>query len=55
MSKIYTSATKLVLLMMVIGLLAFTYLGKVDNETFKTAMLMVLAFYFGTRNPTPAI
>jgi len=43
------SATKIVLLMMVIGLLAFTYLGKVDSETFKMAIIMVLSFYFGQK------
>lgn len=46
---ILKSATKIVLLLMVIWLLAFTYLGKTDWETYKTALLMVLAFYFGSK------
>jgi hypothetical protein len=45
----FKSATKLVLLLMVIGLLVFTYMGKVDGETFKMVITMVISFYFGQK------
>lgn len=47
MNKILSSATKITLLLMVLWLLAFVAIGRVDSETFKVALLMVLSFYFG--------
>jgi len=55
MEKIYTSATKVTMLLLVIGLLVFTYIGKLDGETYKVALLMVLSFYFGQKTNTPTI
>lgn len=51
--KIFTSATKLVLLAVTLALIAFTFLGKVDGKDFMTIALMVFAFYFGQKTNVP--
>jgi len=47
------SATKIVLLLLVLGLLVFTFIGSVDQEVFKTVILMVISFYFGQKVNVP--
>lgn len=49
--QILKSATKVTLLLMVLGLLIFTFLGNVEWKDFIMLASMVLAFYFG-KNPT---
>jgi len=46
MKRIYTSATKLTLLFLVIALIAGLFVGKISEDLFKTAILMVLTYYF---------
>lgn len=50
---IFKSATKLVLLALVLGLIALTFSGIPINETYKTSLLMVLSFYFGQKTNIP--
>jgi len=52
---IRNSATKLTLLALIVGLLYMSVMGIEVNETFKTALLMVLSFYFGQKTNVPAI
>ena len=49
MKKIYTSATKLVLLAMTLAVIAGTFTGHVEPEVIKTLTLMVFSFYFGQK------
>ena len=52
--KIFQSATKITLLVLVFGLVVLSFMGIDINETYKTALLMVLSFYFGQKvNTTP--
>lgn len=46
MKHIYQSATKIVLIMFAAGVVAALFAGKISEETFKTAVLMVLTYYF---------
>jgi hypothetical protein len=48
----FKSATKLVLVIMVLSLCAGLFTGVIDPKDFKDAMLMVLAFYFGGKAAT---
>lgn len=49
MKKIYTSATKLTLLAIVVSLIALTFTGKLDPKVFETVAIMVFSFYFGQK------
>lgn len=51
--NILKSATKITLLLLVLGLLSFTALGIEINETYNTSLLMVLSFYFGQKINQP--
>lgn len=53
MKNIYSSATKITLLTLVVALIALTFLGKADTEPFKSVVLMVISFYFGQKVNTP--
>jgi hypothetical protein len=53
MSKIFSSASKIVLLVMALAVVAGLFLKIVSEETFKTALLMVFTFYFASK-PTDA-
>ncbi len=44
--QIIESASKIVLLIMTAATVVGLFIGKIDQETFKTAMLMVFTFYF---------
>lgn len=57
MKNIFSSATKIVLLSLVFGLIILSFIGIDINETYKTSLLMVLSFYFGQKitNPTNEI
>jgi FtsH-binding integral membrane protein len=46
MNQILTSASKIVLLLMTAALIVGLFIGRIDQETFKTALLMVFTFYF---------
>jgi hypothetical protein len=46
MKNILGSATRIVLLLMIVGLLAFTAMGILDGSVFKDALLIVLTYYF---------
>jgi hypothetical protein len=49
MSKIFSSASKIVLLVMALAVVAGLFLKIVSEETFKTALLMVFTFYFANK------
>ena len=49
MQKISSSATKIALLLLVITACAGVFIGVVSEDTFKTALFGVLAFYFGQK------
>lgn len=49
MKKMLSSATRIVLLTLVFGLVYMSIAQIEINETFKTALLMVLSFYFGQK------
>jgi len=51
MQKIFSSATKVTLLMLVLTLCVSVFMGLVTEDTFKTALLMVFSFYFGQKTP----
>lgn len=51
----FKSATKIVLLVMVITLCVGLFRGVVDAKDFNNALLMVLAFYFGGKSSSPTI
>lgn len=55
MKTIYSSATKLTLLALVLALIILTFLGKADAEPFKTVILMVISFYFGQKVTQPEL
>lgn len=44
--KIFQSATKIVLLIFTLAITIGIFSGHVEQETFKTAVLMVLTYYF---------
>jgi len=52
-NEILNSATKITLLALIVGLLVFTFMGSVDQEVFKTVILMVVSFYFGQKTNVP--
>lgn len=49
MKNIYSSATKITLLLLVTGLVIFTAVGIEINQTYATSLQLVLAFYFGQK------
>ena len=51
--QILNSATKIVLIIMTLALIALTFTGKVDGKDFYTAASIVLAFYFGQKTNVP--
>lgn len=55
MKNIFSSATKIVLLSLVFGLIVLSFIGIDINETYKTSLLMVLSFYFGQKITNPTI
>lgn len=55
MNEIFTSATKITLLLLVIALIVFIFTGKVSEDVFKTVILMVISFYFGQKTNVPLV
>ena len=49
MSEILKSATKIVLLLIVISLIVLTFMKIVDPKDFMSIALMVVSFYFGQK------
>lgn len=49
MNEILNSATKIVLLLMVISLIVLTFMKIVDPKDFMSIALMVVSFYFGQK------
>lgn len=47
--EILKSATKIVLLLLVVSLVVYVALGVEIPEVFNNALMMVLAFYFGQK------
>lgn len=47
--KILTSATRIVLIMVAVTMCIGLFTGVVEQDTFKTALLMILSFYFGQK------
>ena len=50
MNEILQSATKIVLLLVVVALIALTFLKIVDAKDFISIALMIVSFYFGQKN-----
>lgn len=55
MSKIYTSATKLVLLMVTITLCAWVFYKLIPVEAFTWLVWLVFGYYFNKWNSTPTV
>lgn len=56
MNKIFQSASKLVLLLFSVATVIGLFTGKISEDLFKVAILMVLTYYFTKSTPnTPAI
>jgi len=55
MKNIYTSATKIVFILMAFTICAGFFLGKIDSQSFLTVAMLPIAFYYGQkpRNDTP--
>ena len=53
MQNILQSATKIVLLMLVLGLIVLVFIGQQIPETYNNAVMMVLSFYFGQKTMSP--
>lgn len=49
MNEILQSATKIVLLLVVVALIALTFLKIVDAKDFISIALMIVSFYFGQK------
>ncbi len=52
---ILNSASKIALLLIIIGIFVLTYLGIDINEPLKTISLMVVSFYFGWKTKSKEI
>lgn len=55
MKDIYTSATKITLIALTLGLIYMSIQGIEINETYKTTLLMVVSFYFGQKINQPQV
>lgn len=53
MENILQSATKIVLLLIVVALIALTFLKIVDAKDFISIALMIVSFYFGQKVNVP--
>ena len=49
MSKIYTSASKLVFILMAVAVIAGMFYGKVDSKDFMILASMAFSFYFANK------
>lgn len=49
MQEIMKSASKIVLILMAVAVIAGLFTGRVSEETFKTGLLMVFTFYFASK------
>lgn len=54
-NEILNSATKIVLLLLVVALIVFIFTGKIDQDIFKTVMISVISFYFGQKTNVPVM
>ena len=50
MNQILNSVTKLVLLLMILGLIVFTYQGISDPKDFISICFIVVSYYFGKKD-----
>lgn len=50
--EVFKSATKIVLMLIIIALIILTFLHIVDPKDFMTIALMVVSFYFGKGTAT---
>lgn len=55
MTFIKFSTTKLVLVLMTVGAIVFTYTSKIEPKDFYAAWLVVLYHYFNKNNPKDTI
>jgi len=56
MKNIFSSASKLVLLLFSVATVIGLFTGKISEDLFKVAILMVLTYYFTKSTPnTPAL
>ena len=51
MNRIYTSATKLCLLAIILALIIGLFTDKIANDQFMNIALMIVSFYFGSKVP----
>lgn len=49
MNDILKSASKIVLIVFTAAVVAGLFFGRISEETFKTALLMVFTFYFASK------
>lgn len=49
MVNVFESATKIVLILLALALVVWLFLGKIQEDTYKDALMLVLAFYFGQK------
>lgn len=52
--QILNSASKIVFILMTVGVIVMTFIGIVDAKDFIVLCSMVFAFYF-TKSPTPSV
>jgi len=52
MSDILKSASKIVLILLVLALVIGLFVGKITEDTFKVCVLMVLTYYFTVKSGT---
>lgn len=52
---ILNSASKIALLLIIVGIFILTYLGIEINEPLKTISLMIVSFYFGWKTKSKEI
>ncbi|MEI6529686.1 MAG: hypothetical protein WCN88_04840 [Candidatus Falkowbacteria bacterium] len=55
MKQIFSSASKIVFILMALALVAFTAMGIVSGEMFFTALGMVFGYYFKGITETPKL
>lgn len=53
MSRIFTSATKIVLLLVALTACAGFLIGKIEPKDFMTVVMLVLGAYYGASNTRP--
>jgi len=53
MKKIYTSATKMILILFALTLVAGLFTGHISEDQFMYIVIAVFSYYFGNKKPQP--